>query len=492
MNETGRQKRLRVLLIEDDTVDQKAFERFIRQEQYPYDYVIAGSVGEAKRVLMSEKFDVVITDYQLSDGTGMDVLGFRIEAPVILTTGTGSEELAVQAMKAGAYDYLIKDPDRYYLKVLGLTIEKTMTRKESEDRIKMLSYAIMGIHDSVLIVDGHGQIIFVNQAFCTTYGYMPAAILGQPASVFWEDRAAGGIPEKTEGEFIHKRKDGETFPVLFSSSVLRDENKNVIASVYIILDITERRQAEQALLRQTEQLARSKTELEQLELFSFIASHDLQEPLHKINMMTSLLKKQAGPDMNEQTRDYLERIERSVKRMGERIDRTRDFSRVVREGKPFRTVDLGALLRQAAKDLEARLGEIGGITAIDGTFPSVEADEVQLKQMFRHLLENAVKFRRKDVPLKVTIRNVPAEPGYVAVAVEDNGIGFNDAYHERIFRPFESLHPFPDDEGIGMGLAICQKIILRHGGRIDARSSSDTGSVFTATLPLKQIKEGDQ
>src|SRR6185503_5636966 len=165
--------------------------------------------------------------------------------------------------------------------VLAVTIEKTIKRKETEERIRMLSHAIMGIHDSVLIVDFEDRVIFVNQAFCNTYGYEKYDCLGKFAAELWRE-IAGVVPQRAEGEFVHKKKNGRAFPVHLSSSVIKDEHSRETATVYIMLDMTERKSAEQALLRRTEELARSKTELEQLELFAFVASHDMQEPLHKI------------------------------------------------------------------------------------------------------------------------------------------------------------------------------------------------------------------
>jgi two-component sensor histidine kinase len=126
----------RILLIEDDRVDQAAFKRLVKKEGLPYDYVISGSVSETKKILGSEKFDAVIMDYLLGDGTAFDIFDSVIDVPVIIVTGFGDEETAVRAMKAGAYDYLIKDPDRNYLKVLPLTVENALKNKKNEDLLK--------------------------------------------------------------------------------------------------------------------------------------------------------------------------------------------------------------------------------------------------------------------------------------------------------------------------------------------------------------------
>jgi len=141
--------RHKVLLIEDDEVDQVAFKRLVEKEVLLYDYSLAGSVSEAKKILSSETFEAIIIDYNLGDGTAFDIFNLVNGTPFVIVTGAGDEEIAVKAMKAGAYDYLIKDVNRNYLKVLPLVIEKAILNKKSENHLKLLSYAIMGINDSV-------------------------------------------------------------------------------------------------------------------------------------------------------------------------------------------------------------------------------------------------------------------------------------------------------------------------------------------------------
>jgi signal transduction histidine kinase len=141
--------RNRVLLIEDDKVDQMAFKRLVEGENLPYDYTIAGSVSEARKILDSEKLDIVITDYLLGDGTAFDVFDFIIDTPIIFVTGFGNEETAVRAMKAGAYDYLIKDPERNYLKILPVTVENAIRRKKAEEERERLIKEIEAVNEDL-------------------------------------------------------------------------------------------------------------------------------------------------------------------------------------------------------------------------------------------------------------------------------------------------------------------------------------------------------
>ena len=163
--------RYELLLIEDDYIDEKSFTKFVREQGLPYNCTVARSVAEAKSTLGSKRFDVIVADYMLGDGTGFEVLGIVKESPVIFVTGSGDEEVAVRAWKAGAYDYLIKDPERNYLKTIAITINNAIAHKKTEERLRLLSSAITGTNDIVYITDLDDRIIFVNRAFCEIYGY---------------------------------------------------------------------------------------------------------------------------------------------------------------------------------------------------------------------------------------------------------------------------------------------------------------------------------
>jgi len=153
----------RVLLVEDDKVDQRDFMHLVKNEDLPYEYTIAGSVSEAKKILGMERFDIVIMDYLLGNGTALDIFDLIIDTPFIFITGAGDEETGVKAMKAGAYDYLIKDPKRHYFKVLPITVESAIKRKKAQRQIRMLSHAIMNIEDSIYTADTDDKIFFVTR-----------------------------------------------------------------------------------------------------------------------------------------------------------------------------------------------------------------------------------------------------------------------------------------------------------------------------------------
>jgi len=253
MIENARRK-YKILFIEDDKVDQKAFERFVEKDGLPYEYTVAGSISEAKDFLKVKTYDVILADLMLGDGTAFDILEEIGEMPFVVITGSGDEEVAVKAIKAGAMDYIVKDNERHYLKVLPITVENAVKYHEKEKLYKMLSHAIMDIKDSVYFTDLDDKIIYVNDAFCRTYGYEKEEILGRDGAILWHLNSGteykqslfpkaikGGI----KGEFLHKKQDGSFFPVLISRNLIKDDRKKELAIAGVVRDITERKLIEQ-------------------------------------------------------------------------------------------------------------------------------------------------------------------------------------------------------------------------------------------------------
>ncbi|MDY7094262.1 MAG: EAL domain-containing protein [Acidobacteriota bacterium] len=255
---------IRVLLVEDDEVDQMAFERIVRREGLPYRYEIVGSLGEARELFRSHRFDVVISDYHLPDGTALELFDRPLSMPIIVITGAGGEEIAVQAMKAGAYDYLIKDLERKYLKILPITVENALKKSRAERELRMLSHAITKINEAIFITDPEGEVLYVNEAFCRTYGYLDQGILGRHRKMLWADegQAPGDREVDLDGsrggeqvECLHRRRDGTTFPVLLSRSTLELSREEGLAEVGVVWDITQRKRSENALRESEERYA---------------------------------------------------------------------------------------------------------------------------------------------------------------------------------------------------------------------------------------------
>jgi PAS domain S-box-containing protein len=224
----------------------------------------------------------------------------------------------------------------------------------------------------------------------------------------------------------------------------------------------------------------------ELESFASVASHDLQEPLRKIQTFSDRLKATCSEALGPEGRDYLERMNNAATRMRGLIDDLLSFSRVSSKAQAFVRVDLAEVARGVLEDLEECSSQAKATLTL-GELPELEADPTQMRQLLQNLLSNALKFRREDVAPVVSIRaTVEPEGRRVELTVEDNGIGFDEKYHDRIFNVFQRLHGRGKYEGTGIGLAICRRIAERHGGTIRARSTPGQGSTFIVSLPLKQ------
>ncbi|MEH1952301.1 PAS domain-containing protein [Nostoc sp.] len=241
--------------------------------------------------------------------------------------------------------------------------------------------------------------------------------------------------------------------------------------------------------RQRQELARSNKELQQ---FAFVASHDLQEPLRKITTFGDRLKTTCGDTLTEQGRDYLERMQNAANRMQTLIEDLLTLSRVTTRAQPFVSVNLSKIAQEVLSDLEVYIQQTGASVEIT-ELPTIKADPLQMRQLLQNLIGNALKFHRPQTPPAIKIYgnildnqadNLSANSEVCQIIVEDNGIGFEEKYLERIFNVFQRLHSSIEYEGTGIGLAICRKIIERHHGNITAQSKPGEGAKFTITLSI--------
>ncbi|MBW2108510.1 MAG: response regulator [Deltaproteobacteria bacterium] len=240
---------VKVLLVEDDAVGRIALEQLARDKGLAWECTLAGSLSEAKELLAKHRFDCIIADFSLHDGFALTILDSAGTVPVIATTASGDEQAAVTAMKTGAFDYLIKDPQRNYLTVLPLTVENAIKHREQAMHVQMLLQAMINISDSVYITDGEGRMVFVNKAFCKTYGYDQNEVLGRHVSfIYREDFKDGPFESGEVKEICQKRKDGRLLPVALSRSVVADENGDAFC-VFVVRDLREKKRVELALKR---------------------------------------------------------------------------------------------------------------------------------------------------------------------------------------------------------------------------------------------------
>ncbi len=248
--------------------------------------------------------------------------------------------------------------------------------------------------------------------------------------------------------------------------------------------------ANQKLERSTLALERSNRELQD---FAAVASHDLQEPLRKVQAFGDRLKTQCGAAMDAQGQDYLDRMLNATRRMQTLIQDLLTFSRVGSKPRSFVPVDLAQVTREVLSDLEVRISETHALVEV-GDLPTIDADATQMRQLLQNLIGNALKFHQKGKPPAVrvyaeTAGFVPAADVVFRLVVEDQGIGFDEKYLDRIFTVFQRLHSRAEYEGTGVGLAVCRKIAQRHGGDIAATSTLGEGARFRVSLPSRHATE---
>ncbi|NQT18200.1 MAG: HAMP domain-containing protein [Planctomycetes bacterium] len=259
------------------------------------------------------------------------------------------------------------------------------------------------------------------------------------------------------------------------------------------------KESTQALRARTAALERSNSELQ---AFAHVASHDLQEPLRKVEAFGTRLKDKCGDALDDRGRDYLERMQDAVRRMRTLINDLLTFSRVTSKAQPFRQVDLKKIAHEVLSDLEVRIEETGGKVEVGG-LPTIDADPMQMRQLLQNLIGNALKFHRDEEPpiVKVDAQPIDAQEqltstfsdGGYRISVSDNGIGFDEKYSDRIFGVFQRLHGRGEFEGSGMGLAVVRKIVDRHGGAVTVDSAPGKGCTFNVLMPaVQQNKEKEE
>ncbi len=416
-------------------------------------------------------------------------------------------------------------------------------RKEAENRLRSslarFRYLAESIPQMVWTSDADGHIEYYNRRWIDYtgisaensrgYGWTDAVHSDdrQNAVSQWAESIKNGVPFRAEMR-VRSAQNGKYNWHLAAAAPIVDTAGRVVQWVGTLTDIDERKrqaqlleelvrertaalslankalsdeievrkQAEQNERDAAEELRRSNRELEQ---FAYVASHDLQEPLRKIQAFSDRLLKKFGGQLAERGQEYLDRITTSATRMRNLINDLLSFSRVSTRARPFVGVDLAEVVRDTLLDLDERVSQTGATIDV-GPLPRIDGDPTQMRQLFQNLIANALKFHKPGVAPIITIGGrVESEPAesperpprdVCCVEIADNGIGFEEHFADRIFQIFQRLHGRNEYEGTGIGLAICRKIVERHSGRISATSMPGQGSTFVVVLPVHQNDPG--
>ena len=389
-----------------------------------------------------------------------------------------------------------------------------------------------------------------NKEFETIFGLTNAEALGKTdrelfspemaAAYIVNDRRVMTTGKPIQTEEVALQADGKLHTYLSLKFPIRDRHGKVIQIGGIATDITERKQIEQLLQKTNDELekrvrkrtaelkrvnasleaeiaerreserqlsktaANLKSSNRALQDFAYVASHDLQEPLRKIQAFGDRLQIKYAKELGEQGTDYLRRMQNAAERMQSLIKDLLAYSRITTKVRPFVATDLNAVVEEVLSDLETAIEQTKGQICLD-KLPTIEADPLQMRQLFQNLIGNALKFHQSEQTPLIKISQNKSDDSksmiialhdasshsssdFIKLQIEDNGIGFDEKYLDRIFTPFQRLHGRSEYEGTGMGLAICRKIIERHGGRLTAKSSVGQGATFIISLPRIQPK----
>jgi len=342
--------------------------------------------------------------------------------------------------------------------------------------------------DAVIIVDIRGRIIMVSNKVEQLLGYPKEELYGRKIGHLVPDRYTEAFLEKrselknalrmeemeTIQEMIARRKDGKEFPVEVSLRPINIDGRNLISAA--IRDVSRKKKMLLELKNSLHTLEGKNKELEQ---FAYIASHDLQEPLHTINSFVQLLSQEFGSQLNEEAKKYLYFIEKASGRMSALIHDLLEYSRLGQKAE-MNKVNSAEVLQDTLQNIESLIRESGAVIEAEA-LPVLEANETMLLLLFQNLISNAIKFRKKDRVPRIRIR-ARDEGAYWKFSFEDNGIGIEKEQADKIFVIFQRLHSRSDYEGTGIGLAQCRKIVELHGGRIWVESELGRGSTFYFTI----------
>jgi PAS domain S-box-containing protein len=375
-----------------------------------------------------------------------------------------------------------------------------------EEQARLLTDIIDTIPEMVYLTDTEGRYVLDNRAHRRYLGvHSGESVLGKTAGdLYPKDLAAKHAKDDafvmTTGAPIrnHEEAARPAAPNIHwlstTKMAFRNASGKIIGLLGVNVDITKRKEDEEKLQRFAAQLERSNTELQN---FASVASHDLQEPLRKIQAFGDRLKTKCADQLGEQGLDYLERMQNAAQRMQTLIQDLLKLSRITSRAQPFQACEISTIIAEVLNDLEVSIEQTGGKVEI-GELPTIDADPLQMRQLFQNLIVNALKFHRPGIPplIRISSELITATDHSLAgarprdrlarILVQDNGIGFDPKFADQIFVVFQRLHTKQEYEGTGIGLAVCRKITDRHGGSIMAHSEQGQGATFEITLPVKQ------
>jgi PAS domain S-box-containing protein len=489
--QTGRRHGL--LLIDDDPIDRELAKLIVRREMPDLEIVeITDPLGFGE-ALVRGNFDLVVTEYHLSYTDGLAILATvksrYPECPVVMFTAAGPEDVAAKAIKLGLDDYVLKSRKEFLR--LPSTLTQALERAESRQRAQewmapiqaLLERSALGTFRATL----DGGLLEANQALLRLLGlntlhqaqehdlhslYLVPESQPRPSQQLRDS----GYLRYPQIELC--RPDGAHLWVSVTEVVMAAPTAGETVIYGLMEDVSAQKGAEDELAQKTAELTRSNADLEQ---FAYVASHELQEPLRMVARYTEMLAQRYKGKLDADADRFIGYVSDGTRRMQQLIDDLLSYSRVGTRGRPFEATDAEAVLDEVLRQLKGPIEASGAVVTHD-PLPTLAGDRAQVLQLFQNLLGNAIKFRREEAP-RVHVSATRMGRDWV-FAFQDNGVGIEARDAGRIFGVFQRAHA-GDFEGTGIGLALCKRIVDRHGGRIWVESRPGEGSIFKFTLPAR-------
>jgi PAS domain S-box-containing protein len=402
---------------------------------------------------------------------------------------------ATEELGKGNLDVIVDVESKDELGVLARSFSKmakdlsliTVSRNYVDDILKTMD-------DCLVVISPDNLIQTVNNATCELLGFNEEYLIGKNInSIFVKDESKGllGInvilKELKEKETIVNleifilAKDDLNIPVLFSGSVMRDNEGEIVGAVVTFMDISERIKNENLLKKYSIELENSNKELSS---FAGITSHDLKNPIRKIANYCAIIEEEET-GLSAKTKQYLDKIELAANHARDLIEGILEYSQLEKDKIELKLIDLNEIVLKITENLELELQETEGKVEFSN-LPSISGNQLQIRQLFENLITNSLKYRQKDVPPFIEISYDEKNRDHIQITLKDNGIGFDNLYAARIFDPFQRLDGDIKVLGSGLGLSICKKIMLGHLGEIKAEGEIGKGAKFVLTFPLKE------
>jgi PAS domain S-box-containing protein len=500
-----------LLLIDDDP----EFATLLRGQIDHLDWAdteltLVGSLADGERQLAARSFDIILLDPGLPDSAGIESVRRTHAAaphlPLVVLSGRDDESLALRALQEGAQDYLVKGQinAQGLLRFLRYAVERNALEDALFAERERAQVTLNSIGDAVACTDPQGGITFLNGVAEELTGWTLREAAGRPfvdVVRILDAATREPIPDPIamaieQEQTLHLpsdsvliRRDGRETPIEDSVAPIYDRDRVAAGAVIVFRDVTASRVSKDQLRAAKDELERSNQELQD---FAAVASHDLQEPLRKIQAFGDRLADRSAGQLGDEANDSLRRMTSAAARMQSLIHDLLEYSQVSVQPEVPRPVDLDLIVAEVLSDLDERIRSSHGRIHV-GSLPTVLASPLRMRQLFQNLIANALKFHSAGVAPRVTIDARPrggrganggrGRPATWHIRVRDNGIGFAETEAETVFAPFQRLDGRQAFEGTGMGLAICRRIVTMFGGTITAWSQPGEGSTFLITLP---------